>query len=306
MNRPESSKFVPGLPSDDDIDTQTNSASSNSVKIYDGVAECTMNDADTIKNVKIRAKDLAQEKLLNKIADYVDGFLRDRLLTFPDDEILAIVNEIYHITDVKYNTFDSDDNLTIRATVTAQIDDNDIINCLVRFFKERTELKSQNEALRNEIVDLKRRITNLTANDVIISLANQKYEEANKLSSKRDYEGAIKLYSEAIEFNMYDYKSCSSRGFAYFCLKQYEKAIQDYDKAIKINPINSHLYENRGDCYQALKQYEKAIQEYSKAIELRPTIDWHYQKRGECYQALGETAKAQADFKKARKLLGIR
>ena len=306
MNRPASSKFVPALPSDDDIDTQTNSASSNSVKIYDGVAECTMNDADTIKNVKIRAKDLAQEKLLNKVADCVDGFLRDRLLTFPDDEIFSIANEIYHITDVKYNTFDSDDNLTIRATVTAQIDDNDIINCLVRFFKERTELKSQNEALRNEIVDLKRRITNLTANDVIISLANQKYEEANKLSSKRDYEGAIKLYSEAIEFNMYDYKSCSSRGFAYFCLKQYEKAIQDYDKAIKINPINSHLYENRGDCYQALKQYEKAIQEYSKAIELRPTIDWHYQKRGECYQALGETAKAQADFKKARKLLGIR
>ncbi|MBD3879850.1 MAG: hypothetical protein SR1Q5_09285 [Quinella sp. 1Q5] len=111
MNRPASSKYVPALPNDDDIDTQTNSASPNSVKIYDGVAECTMNDADTIKNVKIRAKDLAQEKLLNKLADYVDGFLRDRLLTFPDDEILAIANEIYHITDVKYNTFDSGQKL---------------------------------------------------------------------------------------------------------------------------------------------------------------------------------------------------
>ncbi|MBD3879225.1 MAG: hypothetical protein SR1Q5_06015 [Quinella sp. 1Q5] len=159
MNRPASSKFVPGLPADDDIDTQTNSSTPNSVKIYDGVANCTMNDADTIKNVKIRAKDLAQENLIKKVADYVDGFLRDRLLTFPDDEILSIANEIYHITDVKYDVFNSDDNLMIRATVLAQIDDNDIMNCLVRFFKERIELKSQVEALSKENEDLKQQFT---------------------------------------------------------------------------------------------------------------------------------------------------
>ena len=161
MNRPASSKFVPGLPDDDDIDTQTNSSTPNSVKIYDGVANCTMNDSDTIKNVKIRAKDLAQENLIKKVANYVDGFLRDRLLIFPDDEIFSIANEIYHITDVKYDVFKSDDNLMIRATVLAQIDDNDIMNCLVRFFKERIDLKSQVEALSKENEDLKRQIAEL-------------------------------------------------------------------------------------------------------------------------------------------------
>ena len=159
MNRPASSKFVPGLPDDDDIDTQTNSSTPNSVKIYDGVANCTMNDSDTIKNVKIRAKDLAQENLIKKVANYVDGFLRDRLLIFPDDEIFSIANEIYHITDVKYDVFNSDDNLMIRATVLAQIDDNDIMNCLVRFFKERIDLKSQVEALSKENEDLKQQFT---------------------------------------------------------------------------------------------------------------------------------------------------
>ena len=162
MNRPASSKYVPGLPADDDIDTQTNSQVDNSIKIYDGVADCPMNDADTIKNVKIRAKDLAQEKLLNKVADYVDGFLRDRLLTFPDDEILSIANEIYHITDVKYDVFNSDDNLMIRATVLAQIDDNDIMNCLVRFFKERIEFKSQIEDLKRQIADNQQNNTQVT------------------------------------------------------------------------------------------------------------------------------------------------
>ncbi|MBQ6757685.1 MAG: tetratricopeptide repeat protein [Selenomonadaceae bacterium] len=231
MNRPASSKFVPALPSDDDIDTQTNSASSNSAKIYDGVAECTMNDADTIKNVKIRAKDLAQEKLLNKVADCVDGFLRDRLLTFPDDEIFSIANEIYHITDVKYNTFDSDDNLIIRATVLAQVDDNDIMNCLVRFFKERIDLKSQNDSLRKENEDLKRQIAEFP-NKII--LANQKFYEANELYGKKDYEGAIKLYSEAIELNPYDH----------------------------------YLYYDRGECYQALGDEAKAQADFAKAKEL--------------------------------------
>ncbi|MBQ3443671.1 MAG: tetratricopeptide repeat protein [Selenomonadaceae bacterium] len=276
MNRPASSKFVPGLPSDDDIDATTNenaAANPNSVKIYDGVADCAMNDADTIKNVKIRAKDLAQEKLLNKIADYVDGFLRDRLLTFPDDEIFSIANEIYHITDVKYNTFDSDDNLIIRATVLAQIDDNDIMNCLVRFFKERIDLKSQNEALskENETLckeneDLRRQIAEFP-NKII--LANQKKVDVNELRiGTGDYEDAIKLCDEAIELNPYDYE----------------------------------LYENRGAFYQELKQYEQAIQDDSKAIELNPYFWWLYNHRGFAYQKFGDEAKAQADFAKAEEL----
>ncbi|MBR6711431.1 MAG: tetratricopeptide repeat protein [Selenomonadaceae bacterium] len=248
MNRPASSKFVPGLPADDDIDTQTNSSTPNSVKIYDGVADCAMNDADTIKNVKIRAKDLAQEKLLNKLADYVDGFLRDRLLTFPDDEIFSIANEIYHITDVKYNTFDSDDNLMIRATVLAQVDDNDIMNCLVRFFKERTDLKSQNEALRKEnetlhaeIDDLKCQIevlSNLAKNkrqiEVLSNLAKIKLDEGYRFFDKGNNTAAIKLYDEAIELNPNDVEAYIKRGDAYTNLPDSEKAIQDYDKAIEL------------------------------------------------------------------------
>ena len=302
MNRPASSKFVPGLPADDDIDTQTNSASSNSVKIYDGVAECTMNDADTIKNVKIRAKDLAQEKLLNKIADYVDGFLRDRLLTFPDDEIFSIANEIYHITDVKYDVFNSDDNLMIRATVLAQIDDNDIMNCLVRFFKERIEFKHQIEDLKRQIAELTPQIT---TKDKII-LAYQKCVKAEELSYKGDRENAIKFYNEAIELNPNLYQAYYNRGLAYSVLRQYERAIQDYSKAIELNPNYFNAYNNRGNDYSNLKQYEKAIQDYSKAIELNPNYSAAYYNRGRAYEKLGNNSKAQADFAKYEELCNKR
>ena len=110
-----------------------------------------MNEADTIKNAKLRAKDLAIKNVQQKIDDYVYCFWKDRYLTLPDDEILSIANEICHITDVKYNVLDSDDKILIRATVLAQIDDNDIMNYIIQFFKERNELKIQNEALRKEI-----------------------------------------------------------------------------------------------------------------------------------------------------------
>ena len=83
--------------------------------------------------------------------------MKDRLLTFPDDEILSIVKEISNITDVKYNVLDSDDDkILIRATVTAQIDDNDIMNYVIECFKERDELKSQIESLRKENEDIRR------------------------------------------------------------------------------------------------------------------------------------------------------
>lgn len=221
MYQPANSKSVPGLPDEEEILTPNNAPNINSVKIYDGVADCTMNDADTIKNVKIRAKDLAQDNLLKKIADYVDAFLKDRLLTFPHDEILAIANEIYHVTDVKYNMLDSDDyKMMIRATVLAKVDDNDIMNCLVRFFKERTEFKLQIDNLKRQIEEFPKKIT----------LANKNYFEANNLRRMGDYKGAMKLYTEAIELNpnFFDY---SNRGDAYKAIGEEEKAQADFAKA---------------------------------------------------------------------------
>ena len=248
MNRPASSKYVPGLPSDDDIDTQTNSQVDNSIKIYDGVAECTMNDADTLKSVKSRAKDLAVQKVQQKIADYVYGFWKDRYLTLPDDEVLSIASEICTITDVKYNFIDSDDNTLIRATVLAQIDDNDVMNYIIQFFKERNELKSQVEALRKENEDLKRQIeelkvklanskqiTSKVTGEDKITLANQKYEEARKFLNKKDYECAIKLY----------------------------------DEVIQLNPNFSTAYYYRGICYQELEYKTKAHADFKKSDELR-------------------------------------
>lgn len=205
MNQITSSKFVPALPADNENAPPVPDSDDKTVNIYEGVAECTMNDSDNLKSVKIKVKDLAQDNVQKKIAAFIYSFLKDRLLTLPEDETLSIANEISNITGVKYNFIDSDDdNLTVRATVTAQLDSKDIMNYLIRFFKERAELKSQNEALRKEIEDLKRQIANLTPqviNKDKIALSNKKADEAWKKFCESDYRGAIKLYDEAIQLN---------------------------------------------------------------------------------------------------------
>jgi len=320
---------------DNDVDT---------IKFFEGVAECLMNDSDTIKDGKIRAKNLAEQNAQQKIVDYIRDFLEFRYLTFPDDEILSIANEIFKISNINYALKDSGGNeMIIQSTVIAQIDDNDIMNCLVRFFKERTELKSANETLSEEIDDLKsqieplhkeieslsklhaeidtlrkenkalrvendnlkRKIDELTPQIITkdkVALANQKSSEASKLHSKQDYEGALKLFDEAIELNPYADNLYNNRGGCYYTLKQYEKSIQDFSKALELYPNAAWLYQSRGNCYKELNQYEKAIQDYSKIIELSPNYGLYYKMRGECYKGLGEKAKAKADFKKAKEL----
>ena len=229
MNQNNNSKFVPTLPDDDD----------NTVKIYEGVAECTMSDADTLKNVKVKVKDLATQKVQRKIADYVYSFWKDRYLTLPDDEVLSVANEISNITDVKYNVLDSDDNVLVRAVVTAQVDDNDVMNYIIKFFKERAELKIQNEALRKENEDLRRRLAN-----------NQQF---NNLTEKEKISLAFEKFQEADR-----------------CLYQnkYEDAIKFYDEAIQLNPNSAKFYYYRGCCYEKLGRNYKAQDDFAKSKEL--------------------------------------
>ena len=235
MDQADNSKFVPALPDSDD----------KTVNIYEGVAECTMNDSDNLKTVKIKVKNLAQDNVQKKIADFVYSFLKHRLLTLPEDETLSIANEISNITGVKYNFIDSDDdNLTVRATVTAQLDSKDIMNYLIRFFKERAELKSQNEALRKEIEDLKRQLANTQPNNNQI---------APKPIEKSKIDLAKQKYDEAWER---------------FCLMDYNGAIKLYDEAIKLNPNVARFYQYRGSCYHQLGNNIKARADFDKAKEL--------------------------------------
>ena len=274
MNQENNPNFAPALSDENNINTPTNEIDSFkniSIKIYDGVAECIMNDSDNLKSVKLRAKNLAQENVQKKITDYVFAFLKERYLTLPDDEISSIADEISNIIDVKYNVLDSDDNIMIRATVIAQIDNNDIMNCIIRFFKEREELKSQNESLRNENENLKRQIEDLKRQKD--SVAREKSALDNQNNELRRQVEDLKRQNNNIQQN--NNLTDKSRNYMALILfdkafnaKNYNEAVKLYDEAIQLNPNSAKFYYYRGVAHKALGNWAKSKEDFAKAKKL--------------------------------------
>ena len=249
--------------------TMNQDKSPDNLHICEGVAECPVNDDDTLKNTKQRVKDLAKIDACKKIDDYIQLFFKNKSFNLPEDEISAISTEIANVIDVKYQMQSSDnENMIIRAAVTAQFDDNDILNHLDKFFRDKSALVEQNEALRQkltklekqqdkdfrkissltaenealrkEIEDLKRQLANTQPNNnqstrkltdkEKITLANKKSDEAWKKLCESDYRGAIKLYDEAIKLNPKVDKFYFYRSRCYLKLGDEKKAKADIAK----------------------------------------------------------------------------
>lgn len=134
------------------------------------------------------------------------------------------------------------------------------------------------------------------------ALVNQKFYEALKFYKIGDYDGTIKLLTEAIALNPNFALTYNNRGNAYQGLKQYDRAIADYDKAIALKPNYAFAYNNRGNAYAKFKQYNRAIADYDKAIELKPEYAEAYFIRGIAYRNLKQYARAVQDFGKVLEL----
>ena len=142
--------------------------------------------------------------------------------------------------------------------------------------------------------------------DEDILKAIEKVDKAMELYVEGNYNGAIKLYSEAIELNPNDYKAHNGRGEAYQKLEKYKLAIDDYDKAIQLNPKFEVAYYHRGIAYsEGLKRYERAIIDYNEAIQLSSKFWQAYNNRGWAYYKLKQYERAIQDFDKTIELYPI-
>jgi tetratricopeptide (TPR) repeat protein len=84
----------------------------------------------------------------------------------------------------------------------------------------------------------------------------------------KDYEGAVKSISRAInEIPAYAW-AYNLLGYAFMELEDYEKAEKALDQYIKYAPDQANPYDSKGDFYMNTKQYEKAYDCYMKAFEI--------------------------------------
>lgn len=161
-------------------------------------------------------------------------------------------------------------------------------------------------------------------------------QEAAAAYVRKDYEKAIRLYSEVIQLVPRDARLFYNRGNSYYKLgdldraladfseavvlvpdfvlalmnraniyskqSRFEDAIADYNKAIGSNPGDFLIFYNRAVANQRLGRLSEAVVDLNQAIRLKPDDAQSYVLRGEVLQKQGDLASAQADLERANEL----
>ena len=292
--------------------------------VYIGEGSYVMSEGENLGVSKERAKADAMRNATEKAGVYVKSYSRSINFELDEDVIETITANILKLVEdpkfLPYEQLDNLEGLMIRVIVNVQIDDSDIISWLNKGEQEKSELVAQNEALRKaneeqarQIAELKRqiannpqdteRITKEFANKDKIFLSNQKVSEAWQCYSEKNFNEAIKIFTEAIELNPENALAYYGRAYAYDDLEDYQRAIEDCTNAIQFDsPRLVDAYNNRGEAYRKSGIYAKAIEDYNKAIELNSNYFRAYSNRGIAYRSLGNYDKAFTDYNKAIEL----
>jgi small glutamine-rich tetratricopeptide repeat-containing protein alpha len=91
--------------------------------------------------------------------------------------------------------------------------------------------------------------------------------------SKRDYEGAISFYNQAIDLSPEGPSThifLSNRAAAECHLQRYEDAVASCEESIALNDGYSKAYSRKGMAHLELQEFAEAISAYEKVLELDP------------------------------------
>jgi tetratricopeptide (TPR) repeat protein len=120
-----------------------------------------------------------------------------------------------------------------------------------------------------------------------------------ELTRSGDWEGAIKLYRAAIEYDKGYGRAFSNLGYALNRLGQYEEAIRVLTEGIKATRdpnILHRLYDTRGFARSNMKRFAEAIEDFSQALGLNDNNPRVYYHRAESAAQLGEGEQAYNDI----------
>ena len=112
----------------------------------------------------------------------------------------------------------------------------------------------------------------------------------------RQYDEAIKSFSDAIAINPQHAVAYCNRGVAWFYKGDYDRAISDYNRALAINPRYTGAYCNRGVLWTNKGDYDRAISDYKKALDINAYYAPAYCGRGIAWFRKGDYDRAIADY----------
>lgn len=96
------------------------------------------------------------------------------------------------------------------------------------------------------------------------------YLQGGDKLKRRDYEGAIADFSQAIELNPEYAEAYYSRSLGYYRQRNSAKAIEDLSQAIKLNPKYTQAYVQRGVVKANSRNTPGSLSDYRQALALSP------------------------------------
>ena len=121
------------------------------------------------------------------------------------------------------------------------------------------------------------------------SMRSSVYLESGRLQE------ALQDASEALRLDPGFAKALERRCVIYSELGEPQRALSDCNRAIQLDPNECCAHYSRAHIYFSLGEHQKAIQDFDQAIRLDPLYAAAYEGRGEAYRSLGQYTKADDD-----------
>jgi glyoxylase-like metal-dependent hydrolase (beta-lactamase superfamily II)/Flp pilus assembly protein TadD len=139
--------------------------------------------------------------------------------------------------------------------------------------------------------------------DCLAAFAKTAIEQGEEACKKRDYDTAIRLFTEAIQANPKDAAAFHWRGVAYWAKDANENAIADFTEAIRLKPDFAKAYRDRAKVHFNDQKNDAALADLNESIRLDPNDADARSSRGILYeQRLEQLDKAIADLNEAIRL----
>ncbi len=129
--------------------------------------------------------------------------------------------------------------------------------------------------------------------------AEQAFNQGLEQQGLNNLDGAIALYTRALELDNYYPDAFNNRGKARMDKGDYANAIADFSEAIKYQPDSFEAVYNRGIANFYAGNHEAAVADLTRTITQRPTEANAYNVRGSAYRALNKPKDALGDYDKA-------
>lgn len=115
------------------------------------------------------------------------------------------------------------------------------------------------------------------------NLVQQYLKDGESLRQRRNNEGAIEKYKQALDIDPNEFLAYYLSGLAYFDLKKYNEALESVNKGLTINPEHAKSYLVLGQINEKTNKKDEALAAYEKVVKIDPAYEAGWDRIGVQY-----------------------